>query len=615
MRGRQAWCLALALFTVSLPPEARTEERLETYEIVPIAVTAGRTLTGPEESNRSIDVVTREEIEGLPVHSLPGILEYVPGVDNRRRGPFGVQSDVSIRGAPFEQTVVLIDGIKVSDPQTGHHDLDLPLALDDVERVEVLKGNASSLYGPNAVGGAVNYVTSRPSAARARLRATGGAFGFREAGASFSLPAGSTASRATAAFRQSDGYRHNTGFDSATVSYSGLLGTDAADFRLLLGYSDKEFGANDFYTDKFPDQWEHTETTLLTLGAEGGGESFTVSPVLSWRRHRDRFLLDRKEPSFFENRHTTDVYSFELHGIASSRWGRTAVGAEIGSEEIESTGLGDHRRTRGGVYGEHRVAWKGVLSAAIEAFAYRYSDWEWEIWPGFNAGWKSGERTRLFASAGRSFRVPTYTELHYASPANVGNIELEPEKVWSYEIGGAWEGGGMSATVAFFRRNGENLIDWVRPDVDSPWTALNISSVTSDGLEAAFTFRPKDPGALSFLRRVSAAYTLLDSDRNTGSFESKYLLDHLRHQAVVDVEHGFFLGARQTWIGRWEERLDDESYLLLDTRLDRRTGRFVWFLDVRNIFDTEYTETGGVPMPGRWVAAGLRIDVTPGAGL
>jgi len=599
---------------VPVPPGARAEEQRGAYEVEPIVVTAGRTVTDPGESNRSVDIVTREEIDSLPVHSLPGILEYVPGVDSRRRGPFGVQSDVSIRGAPFEQTVVLIDGIKVSDPQTGHHDLDLPLTLDDVERVEVLKGNASSLYGPNAVGGAVNYVTSRPSGRNVRLRGTGGAFGFREAGASLSLPAGSTASRISAAFSQSDGYRHNTDFDTATASYSGLLGTDAADFRLLLGYSDKEFGANDFYTDRFPDQWEETKTTLLSLSADGGGESFTLSPVLSWRRHRDRFLLDRKEPSFFENRHTTDVYAFELHGLASSRWGRTAIGAEIGSEEIESSGLGDHRRTRGGIYGEHRMGWKGKLSAALEAFAYYYSDWEWEVWPGFNAGWKTGERTRLFASAGRSFRVPTYTELHYTSPANVGNPELEPEKVWSYEIGGAWERSGLSATVAFFRRNGENLIDWVRPEVDSPWTALNISSVTSDGLEAAFTFRPANPGALHILRSFSAAYTFLDSDRNTENFESKYLLDHLRHQVVVGVEHGLFLGARQTWIGRWEERLDDEGYVLLDTRLDLRTGRFVWFLDVKNIFDADYTETGGVPMPGRWVAAGLRIDVTPGGG-
>jgi iron complex outermembrane receptor protein len=602
----------MTLLSVSFPEPVRSEEAPGVYEIEPIVVTGGRTVSDPGRSNRSVETVTRERIESLPVHSPSGILEYVPGVDLRRRGPLGVQADVSIRGASFEQTLVLVDGFKVSDPQTGHHDLDLPLTLDDIERVEILKGNASSLYGPNALGGVVNFITRRPSGKSARLRGTAGEFGFLEAGASLTLPAGRTANRVSALLRQSDGYRPNTDFHIATASYSGALSMETADVRLLLGYTDKEFGANGFYTDRYPGQWEETETSLLRLSADSGGESFTISPALYWRRHRDRFLLDRADPSFFENRHTTDVYGAELHTLGSSRWGTTALGVEIGGEEITSSSLGDHGRTRGGLYGEHRIEVNDRLSAALEAFAYYYSDWGWEVWPGLNAGFRLGESARLFASAGKSFRVPTYTELYYTSPANVGNPDLVPETVWSWEVGASWAAGPFSAEAALFLRDGEDLIDWTRPDEESPWQVRNVSTVASSGFELGASYRPLLPGVDTFIRGLRAGYTFLDSDRERSGFESKYLLDHLRHQVVADVEHSFLFGTSISWIGRWEERLDGESHVLLDGRLFRRIGGFLIFLEARNILDTEYTEIAGVPMPGRWVAAGVKLDLPAG---
>ena len=602
----------MTLLPVSFTEPGRSEEKPEVYEVEPIVVTGGRTVSDPRRNNRSVAAVTREKIESLPVHSPSGILKYVPGVDLRRRGPLGVQGDVSIRGASFEQTLVLVDGFKVSDPQTGHHDLDLPLTLDDIEQVEILKGNASSLYGPNALGGVVNFITRRPSGKGARLRGTAGEFGLLEAGASLTLPAGRTENRVSALLRQSEGYRPNTDFHIATASYSGALSMETADVRLRLGYTDKEFGANGFYTDRYPGQWEETETSFLGLSADTGGEDFTISPALYWRRHRDRFLLDRADPSFFENRHTSDVYGAELHTLGASRWGTTALGVEIGGEEITSASLGDHRRVRGGLYGEHRVEVNDRLSAAIEAFAYYYSDWGWEVWPGLNAGCRLGDSARLFASAGKSFRVPTYTELYYTSPANVGNPDLVPETVWSWEAGASWSAGPFSAEAALFRRDGENLIDWTRQDEESPWQVRNVASVASGGFELGFSYQPPLREAGALLRSVEAGYTFLDSNRSRSEFESKYLLDHLRHQVVAGVGHGFLLGTTMNWTGRWQERLDGESHFLLDGRLFRRVGNFLIFLEARNILDTEYTEVGNIPMPGRWVAAGVKLDLPVG---
>lgn len=581
----------------------------QVYAVEPITVTAGRTLSAGERANRSITVIEGGAIEEAPVRDPAGILEYVPGVDSRRRGPLGVQSDISIRGASFEETLVLIDGMKVGDPQTGHHNFDLPVTLFDLERIEVLKGEGSSIFGPGAFGGAVNFVTRRPEGKSAHLNLSAGEFGLLEAGASLSLPAGITTSRLSALRRESSGYRRNTDFDISTVSLSSAVAGDVVDARFLLGWTDKKFGANDFYTDRFPDQWEETETLFLSARGEGGGDFFTITPVLYWRQHRDRFLLDRHNPSFYENRHETDVYGTELHTFFTSLLGSTAIGMEFGREEVDSDSLGDHDRSRGGLYGEHRVSWGSHFSLGAEAFAYHYSDWGWEVWPGLNAGLRFNESTRLFASAGRSFRVPTYTELFYESPANMGNPELEPEEAQSFETGIEWTGGEFSAGAALFRREGENLIDWVRDEPDSPWTAMNVAQVDTRGLEAQFRFVPEGRGKDGFWKKIEIGYTFLDSNRKTGGDrESKYLLEHLKHQFVAVAGHRLFAGARQTWFGRYEERAGSGGYFLLDTRLELRTGRLIWYLDGKNLLDSEYSETGGVPMPGRWIGGGVRLD-------
>ncbi|HMA87091.1 MAG TPA: TonB-dependent receptor plug domain-containing protein, partial [Desulfosalsimonadaceae bacterium] len=138
----------------------KAEQAAERYhELDPVVVTGSHAPARLSEYGVSVSVITREDIAVLPADNFTDVLEHVNGVDVRQRGAGGVQTDIGIRGASFEQTLIMVDGVAISDPQTGHHNMNLPVTLSDIERIEVVKGPAARIYGPNAMGGVINIIT------------------------------------------------------------------------------------------------------------------------------------------------------------------------------------------------------------------------------------------------------------------------------------------------------------------------------------------------------------------------------------------------------------------------------------------------------------------------
>ncbi|MHB8894642.1 MAG: TonB-dependent receptor plug domain-containing protein [Candidatus Geothermincolia bacterium] len=584
------------------PPAARAAVELE-----PIVVTAGRS---PLADPGRLVVITREDIARQPAKSVEDLLLGVAGVDVRRRGPGGVQADVGIRGATFEQTLILVDGVKVSDSQTGHHNLDLPVALADIERIEVQKGPASRIWGPNAFGGVVNIVTRRAAGRSLGLQAQVGEHGARAGAASVSADSGGFAGRLSASGSRSDGYRHNTDYEIGTLSFAGSVPLGPTSLGVLAGYTGKDFGANGFYAAAYPNQREDTQTSFVSLSGDLGGGRLLVTPKLFWRRHEDHYLLDGTRPSLYENRHQTDSGGLELQATLVTAAGVTVLGGELAGERIESTNLGDHERERGGLFVNHRLELGSRASLAAGAFAAYHSDWGWTAWPGADLSVALDGGTRLFVAADKASRVPTYTELYYTSPTNLGNPDLKPEEAWTYETGIEWRGGGHRAGFSVFRRVGTNLFDWVRAAPADPWQAQNRTEVRTDGLEAGWEWHAGGAAA-GFLQRLRAGYTWLDSERGAAGLESKYVLDHLRHQAVLEAGHAVGFGFSQNWRLVWERRLGGEAHFAADTRISRPFSRGEVFLEATNLFNARYTEVGGVPQPGRWLNAGFKINFGP----
>ncbi|MBU1320301.1 MAG: TonB-dependent receptor [candidate division Zixibacteria bacterium] len=596
----------LAAMLFALPSFAQ-EERIYELDTV-IVVTAARAPSTFSDLARSVIVIGRSEIEAAPVRSVDELLARALGVDVRRRGTSGVQADVSIRGGTFEQTLFLIDGIKVSDPQTGHHNLDLPVALADIERIEVLKGPGSKLYGPNAMGGVVNIITRQAADELTHVEIATGDFGLFERLATLSYPLGITTHRLTLGRMNSTGYRSNTEFDATTFGYSARVLTGAGPISFSARYLDKEFGAYRFYSDLFADEWEATKTLFLSADAKLGIGRAVLSPKLFWRRHKDDFILDRNRPEWYRNRHTTDQYGVELLTSLTSFWGVSTLGAELAGEEIKSTNLGSHFRTRGGLFFEMSLTPIAKLVFVPGATVYHYTNWGWNIWPGIDMGYQLSPHARLFFTVGKSFRVPTYTELHYQSPANIGNPDLQPEKSWTYEIGTRLWSSSVSASLSTFVRKGTDLIDWARHDPKDPWQVLNVTHVTTRGVEIGAATKLNEAWSWSPVTDISARYTFLDSKRTAGDCESKYVLDHLRHQVVVDVGQRWSASVRQSWNLRYLKRLQGDDYFVIDTRLSWRVGKVKLFAEATNLLDTPYTELGTVPTPGRWLRAGLWFD-------
>jgi len=604
---------ALAIFTL-LPESAAAggtddkDDKIPEYRVETIVVTADRAPKSFSDVARCVSLVEEAEIRRSLARSVQGLLENSAGVDSRQRGMFGVQGDISIRGGTFGQTLILVDGAKVMDPQTNHHNTNLPVTLYDIERIEILKGPGSRLYGPNAYGGVVNIITRKQKEKRIRIEGSGGEYGFYDASLSLSRPLGNTSHRLSLSKRKSDGYRVNTDFDMWNVFYGGSMPIAGGGIDLSAGHIDNEYGANSFYVDpsKSNGEWERVRTTMINASSHIRSGRFRIEPKLYLRRNEDHYVFDRANPSLYENFHTTWSVTCENSLRWTSRFGTTSAGLETGWEKMYSTRLDTLSRWKGGVFLEQQLALHRSLLLAVGGFAYRYSDWGWQLWPGADLGWQALRSVKLFGSVNRSFRVPTYTELYYLSPSNRGDPELEPEEGWVYEAGASWSHSSMTSRIAFFRRDGERIIDWVRRSGSTDlWRAQMIGDVNMSGLEfemdARFAGFP--------VSRVNASYTFLDTDRNLGDLESAYALANLRHQVQLSVFHRWMRALEQSWQLRYEERSGEEGHFLVDTRLRLEVARVAVFAEASNLLDERYTDIKSLPLPGRWVRAGFEMDI------
>ena len=585
------------------------ENNVPYYELDPVVVTGSRIPYHLSESPYSVSVITREEIAILPADNISDILEHVNGVDVRQRGARGVQADVGIRGGSYEQTLIMVDGVPVSDPQTGHHNMDLPVNLNDIERIEIVKGPAARTYGLNAVGGVINIITRDVDKNSFGGHAAYGEYGYYDLGAQAALSVGNVSDRLSASRRYSSGYLggKDTDFDIKTINYKSMIKTESNTFRLGMGFTDKDFGAYKFYSDTFPDQREKTETFLLYGNADLKIADMEVTPRIHWRRHKDEFTIN-VNGVWNVNEHRTDVFGAQVNTLIMSGLGITSIGGQVELEDMESSSLGDHDRGQQAVFFEHRFYPCDRLTMGVGSSAVHYTSWGWEYWPGADMSIELSDGLTWFASFEKSFRVPTYTELYYLTPANQGNPDLNPEESWTGETGLRWLTKGLTANFSLFYRDSEDVIDWTRRPGETTWQATNIASVRTKGGEAEFTFYPQSFFTVNWLSSVGIAYTYLDSDRNTRGMESKYVLDYLRHQINGSVMLTWLPSLKQVIKARYEKRMAGDRYTIVDTRLTYSRSNYEVFLEATNLFNENYVESGFTPMPDRWIIGGVKFN-------
>jgi len=518
----------------------------------------------------------------------------------------GIQSDFSLRGSTFQGVLLLLDGQRINDPQTAHHNADLPLTKEDIERIEVIPGVGSSLFGPDAMGGAVNFIVKKPKTKNMVLELSAGSHEAKSGIFSISDKIENLGFRFSLEREESDGFRYDTDFKKFTTRLDSSMDLPCGEFNLGMGYLEKEFGAYDFYTPGlgYPSK-EWTKTYLFNTGIILDKEGLIIKSNFLWRRHYDKFMLDKTQiRTTYLNHHRTDIFTpniyfqKEVEGV-----GRVGLGLEYGQEQINSTNLGMRNR-------KHRSIFMDESKDLTQRISFGLSG-RWDDFDGFesiytgsvNARYRLSKEDSLHFGISRNMRVPSFTELYYNDPTSIGNIGLAAEKALNYEIGYDYIKDGLSLGTTFFLRYEEDCIDWIkRTPTQTKWQVENITKGEVTGIESYLN--------LAFNKRFSliSNYTYINKSIDGQGYLYKYGANYIRH--LVNTTLTFSLPFGTQGIGlTYKKRPQRDGWVLLQANLNYSLNKHSQvFCKITNLLNVKYQEIKGIPQPGRWIELGLRFE-------
>ena len=575
-----------------------------------IIITSTRIELPFKKDSRTMTIINAETIQNSAATNVADLLQQVAGVDIRRRGTGGAQADLYIRGGGFDQTLLLIDGIKMDDAQTGHHSLNAALPIEVIERIEIIKGPAARVFGQNAFTGAINIVTKKQLKNPVAINAERGSFGQTNASATIGKVYSNSEFIAHIGALTSDGYRNNSDYTNYNYFLKGTFNKNKQPIEMIATFFDKKFGAENFYTTNPTfNEYEETQNSLVGFSTTFQTSTIKIKPRVYWRRGQDIFLLQRNNPAFYRNLHITNKVGVETNASFTSNAGITGFGVDVSRVSISSNNLGEHHRIMSNVFLEHRFQFFNNQLDITPGVAITYfSDFKFHAFPGIDVGYQLSESIKIYGNLGTTYRIPTYTDLFYRDPVTIGNPDLQPEEAFSQEIGLKFNRGNFSGSMAFFNRHATNLIDYIRPNTSQTiFTATNITEVNTKGFEFDANYNFKMVG---FTQTLSLGYSFLDDTILEQNKElSRYSLNTLRHHFTTRFSSKFFKNLTQNIIYKHAERTTGQSYNVWDASIVLTLSEIDFTFTANNIFDADYIESGFVPMPGSNVLFGMRFKM------
>ena len=558
-----------------------------------------------KENSRTISIITSETINESPATNLVELLQQEAGIDVRRQGIYGMQSDLYVRGGGFDQTLLLIDGIKVEDPQTGHHTLNIALPLEVIKRIEIIKGPAARIFGQNAFTGAINIVTKSNDSIKNNAGFQLGSYNQQHAAATLGTRVGTTGLMGHASVNSSEGYRYNTDFNNQNFFVKSSFNTAANPIEVLATFSERKFGGNQFYAIDAKEQYEETQSSLVGVSTTLQKGNLKLSPQLYWKRNQDMYLYIRNNPSVYRNLHISNKIGGQINAAYSSNIGVTGFGVDLAKVEMESNRLGHRNRWMGTLFVEHRFSFlDNALDVTPGVSVGYFSDFETNAFPGIDIGYTINEHFRVYTNAGYTYRTPTYNDLYYVGSRDEGNENLVPEEAISQELGLKYFGDKISATVAFFNRDSDNLIDYTKDNEADKWKSNNLTSLNTRGVEVQLS-APFKLG--QYNQSFNLGYTHLNEDlKAVRANFSKYIINSLNHHLTARLKSQFTKNLTHSFVYKFAERATGESYSVVDAQLKLLIPGLELTVTANNIFNTDYVETGIVPMPKGNVLFGIR---------
>ncbi len=621
-----------------------------------VNITGSRAPLTRSQQTRMVTVLSHEDIQAAPVQSVNDLLKYAVGVDVRQRGPIGAQTDISLRGGNDEQITILLNGINICDPQTGHNSFDFPVDISEIERIEILEGPAARVYGTSSLLGAINIVTNTPSQSSLSAHVEGGSYGYSSAGARANIAKGNWNNSFSANYTRSDGYTRskkgnlNTDFDGLKAFYQGNYNDNDIVVKWHAGMSTKGFGSNTFYSAYSDEQYERILKTYTAIQAENRYGKIHMRPSIYWNRTMDKWELFRDNPDAYPfNYHRTDVYGVNLNGYFDWTAGRTAIGAELRNEDIVSTNLGELLAQPRHIHGtdvdythglnrtniqfviEHNILLKRfTLSAGLVAVKNSWAEMNMKVYPSIDASYNVTNNWKVYASYNTSLRMPSFTDLYYNSKGYNANKELKPEELAATEIGVKYHSQNVNASVSGYYNHMKNLIDWIvdKNSETQTLTTTNFGVINSVGVEANMDFDLLNLiSGQRIFRKLNIAYAYAHQDQKKyEGIVSQYVLEYLRNKFVANLQMNIWkqlnLGLNyrvQNRNGSYMVSQDLKTkeytyakystYGIMDAHLSWDMPKYSIYIKGNNLFSKGYRDFGRLKQPGFWIMAGASINM------
>lgn len=588
---------------VGTPPQELPQQQSSQQTVVVLGSAVPVPLA---ESPRSVLVLPLVENGLAPATPLDPLRDDA-SIFLEQRGAGGAQTDISLRGGSYAQTLVLLNGFRINDAQAAHHNLDLPVPLEAMDSIQVLHGAGSTLHGTDALSGVVDFLTVAPRHALLQVNAGAGSFGANEQSLLGDWVRSRWSGRVTGSHNLSTGFAADRDYRNQTASQEDWFSSRLGLTNLLFAGSDRAFGADQFY-GPYP-SWERTKGWFAGARQEIGSR---MQAAFAYRRHTDEYVLIRDNPSIYENNHIDTSWQSTLRRtvpIASSSV--VLVGVEADGDAIHSNNLGDHARNRAAGYVDldlrpSKSRWG--LSAGMREEGF--SGGRMAFAPHLAGLLRVTDGLKLRASGGYGFRIPTFTDLYYSDPTTIGNAALKPESAWSGDLGADWAVSKkleVSATGFYTRQH--DAIDYVRANAADKWQTVNLSGLRFGGIESALTWIPVRS------QKVRVTWTALSGAQSAlHGLQSEYVFNYPVENVHAEwtSELGRHLVVRnQVQIA---QRYQQTAYPVWDATLTDQAGwggriRVRPYLRLANLANTGYQEIQGVAMQGRSITGGVSIRI------